>query len=49
MNILRLRNERGASTWQILVSLATTAQQCGREFLDELTAAIPLKALAPAG
>ena len=40
---------RGASTWQILVSLATTAQQCGREFLDELTTAIPLKALAPAG
>ena len=43
------RTQRGASTWQILVSLATTAQQCGREFLDELTTAIPLKALAPAG
>jgi transposase len=43
------RTERGASTWQILVSLATTAQQCGREFLDELTTAIPLMQLAPAG
>jgi transposase len=43
------RTERGASTWQILVSLATTAQQCGREFLDELTTAIPLIAGAPAG
>lgn len=38
------RTERGASTWQILVSLATTAQQCGREFLEELTTAIPLTA-----
>ena len=43
------RTERGASTWQILVSLATTAQQCGREFLDELTMAIPLMAELPAG
>lgn len=43
------RTERGASTWQILVSLATTAQQCGREFLDELTTAIPLLAGVPAG
>ena len=43
------RTERGASTWQILVSLATTAQQCGREFLEELTTLIPLKALVPAG
>jgi len=38
------KTQRGASTWQILVSLATTAQQCGREFLDELTTAIPLTA-----
>ena len=43
------RTERGASTWQILVSLATTAQQCGREFLEELTTAIPLMQLVPAG
>jgi transposase len=43
------RTQRGASTWQILVSLATTAQQCGREFLDELTTVIPLMAVAPAG
>lgn len=43
------RTERGASTWQILVSLATTAQQCGREFLEELTTIIPLMQLAPAG
>ncbi len=43
------RTERGASTWQILVSLATTAQQCGREFLEELATAIPLMQLAPAG
>jgi len=43
------RTQRGASTWQILVSLATTAQQCGREFLEELTTAIPLMQLAPAG
>lgn len=43
------RTERGASTWQILVSLATTAQQCGREFLDELTTVIPLMAAVPAG
>jgi transposase len=43
------RTHRGASTWQILVSLATTAQQCGREFLDELTTAIPLMAVMPAG
>lgn len=43
------RTQRGASTWQILVSLATTAQQCGREFLEELTTAIPLMEVAPAG
>lgn len=43
------RTQRGASTWQILVSLATTAQQCGREFLDELTTVIPLMAVVPAG
>jgi transposase len=43
------RTERGASTWQILVSLATTAQQRGREFLEELTTAIPLMQLVPAG
>ena len=43
------RTQRGASTWQILVSLATTAQQCGREFLEELTTAIPLIQLLPAG
>jgi hypothetical protein len=43
------RTERGASTWQILVSLATIAQQCGRQFLDELTTAIPLMAGLPAG
>ena len=43
------RTERGASTWQILVSLATTAEQCGREFLEELTTAIPLMQLVPAG
>lgn len=43
------RTQRGASTWQILVSLATTAHQCGREFLDELTTAIPLIAAVPAG
>ena len=43
------RTERGASTWQILVSLATTAQQCGREFLEELTTTIPLMQLVPAG
>lgn len=43
------RTERGASTWQILVSLATTAQQCGREFLEEITTSIPLMQLAPAG
>ena len=43
------RTERGAGTWQILVSLATTAHQCGREFLDELTTAIPLTAGMPAG
>jgi len=43
------RTQRGASTWQILVSLATTAQQCGREFLEELTTSIPLMQLAPAG
>jgi transposase len=43
------RTKRGASTWQILVSLATTAQQCGREFLEELTTAIPLMQLVPAG
>ena len=41
------RTQRGASTWQILVSLATTAHQCGREFLDELTTAIPRS--VPAG
>lgn len=40
---------RGANTWQILVSLATTAQQCGREFLEELTTAIPLMELVHAG
>ena len=39
----------GVRSRQILVSLATTAQQCGREFLDELPTAIPLKALASAG
>jgi hypothetical protein len=43
------RTQRGASTWQTLVSLATTAQQCGREFLDELTTVIPLMAAVPAG
>jgi transposase len=43
------RTQRGARTWQILVSLATTAQQCGREFLDELTTVIPLTAAVPAG
>lgn len=43
------RTQRGASTWQILVSLATTAQQRGREFLDELTTVIPLMAVEPAG
>lgn len=43
------RTQRGASTWQILVSLATTAQQCGRAFLDELTTVIPLMAVVPAG
>ena len=43
------RTQRGASTWQILVSLATTAQQCGRDFLEELTTAIPLIQLVPAG
>jgi transposase len=43
------RTQRGASTWQILVSLATTAEQRGREFLEELTTAIPLMAGAPAG
>jgi len=43
------RTQRGASTWQILVSLATTAHQCGREFLDELTTALPLMAGLPAG
>lgn len=43
------RTQHGASTWQILVSLATTAQQCGREFLDDLTAALPLMAAVPAG
>jgi transposase len=43
------RTERGASTWQILVSLATTAHQCGREFLDELTTVLPLMAGMPAG
>src|SRR5688500_2297062 len=43
------RTQRGASTWQILVSLATTAQQCGREFLEELTSSIPLMEVAPAG
>ena len=43
------RTQRGASTWQILVSLATTAQQCGREFLDELTTTLPLMAEMPAG
>ena len=40
---------RGASTWQILVSLATTAQQCGREFLEEITTAVPLMELVHAG
>jgi transposase len=43
------RTQRGASTWQTLVSLATTTQQCGREFLEELTTAIPLMADVPAG
>ena len=43
------RTERGASTWQILVSLATTAHQSGREFLDELTTTLPLMAGMPAG
>jgi hypothetical protein len=43
------RTERGANTWQILVSLATTAQQCGRDFLEELTTVIPLMAGMPAG
>jgi len=43
------RTQRGASTWQILVSLATTAQQCGREFFEELTTTIPLMQLVPAG
>ncbi len=43
------RTQRGATTWQILVSLATTAHQCGREFLEELTTIIPLMQLAPAG
>jgi hypothetical protein len=43
------RTQRGASTWQTLVSLATTAQQCGREFLEELTTTIPLMAGMPAG
>jgi transposase len=43
------RTQRGASTWQILVSLATTAHQSGREFLDELTTALPLLAGMPAG
>ena len=42
------RTQRGASTWQILVSLATTAHQCGREFLEELTKTIPLMAGVPA-
>jgi transposase len=43
------RTERGASTWQILVSLATTAQQCGRDFLEELTTIVPLMEGSPAG
>jgi hypothetical protein len=43
------RTERGASTWQILFSLATTAPQCSRKFLDEPTAALPLMAVKPAG
>jgi len=43
------RTQRGASTWQILVSLATTAQQCGREFFDDLQTTIPLMAGVPAG
>jgi hypothetical protein len=43
------RTQRGASTWQILVSLATTAQQCGRQFLDELTTVIPLMEVGLAG
>jgi transposase len=43
------RTQRGANTWQILVSLATTAEQCGREFLEEITTTIPLMQLSPAG
>lgn len=43
------RTQRGASTWQILVSLATTAEQRGREFLEEITTTIPLMQLMPAG
>ena len=31
------------------LNLATTAQQFGREFLEELTTAIPLMQLVPAG
>lgn len=34
------RTDRGAATWQILVSLATTAYQTGRDFVRELANAI---------
>jgi transposase len=41
------KTERGAQTWQILASLAATAYQQGRDFLQNLALQLPL--LAPAG
>jgi transposase len=43
------RTDRGASTWEILVSLAATAFQNGRDFVTELAASLPLAAPTPAG
>jgi transposase len=43
------KTERGAATWQILVSLAATAVQAGRDFVTELTTALPLACPAPVG
>lgn len=43
------KTERGARTWQVLVSLAVTAAQCGRDFLQEAVAAITPRTRVPAG
>lgn len=43
------KTERGATTWQILVSLAATAIQNGRDFVTELATSLPLAVPAPAG